>query len=75
MSNDPLLSQPQCDVPTHQLPRVDLLFRGALHVVHSSGADLRQVEKPLPLVCLLWPVDLEGGGAKVCQALSQIDDL
>lgn len=44
-------------------------------MVHSSGGDLHQVEQPLPLLRLLWPVDVEGGGAEVCQALSQIDDL
>lgn len=66
---------PKCHVFTDLVTRVDLLFRRALHVVHSCRADLHQVEQPLPVLCLLWPLYVEGGGAKVCQALSQIDYL
>lgn len=50
--------------------RVDLPFRRAIDVLHSRGADLHQVEQPLLIRRLLWPVDLQGGALR--QALSQI---
>lgn len=40
---------------------------------HSGGVDRHQVEQPLPVLCVLWPVHFQGGC--VCQALSKIDDL
>ena len=55
--------------------RVDLLFRSAVYLAHSGGADLHQVQQPLPILCLFRPVDVKGGSAKVFQALPQIDYL
>lgn len=55
------------------VPRVDLPFRGAVNLLHSRRADIHQVEQPLLIRRLLWPVDLQGGGFR--QALSQIYDL
>ena len=60
---------------TDQCKRVDLPFRRAVYPGLSSGADLHQVEQPLIVPRLFWPVDVEGGGAKVLHALSQIDYL
>lgn len=54
----------------HLVTRVDLPFRGAVCVIYSRGADLHQVEQPLLIRRLLWPVDLQG--SVFCQALSQI---
>lgn len=60
---------------TNHVKRVDLAFRRALYLIHSRGADLHQVEQPLPLRRLLWPVDFESGRPQLGQAPSQVDDL
>lgn len=52
------------------VPGVDLPFRRAIYVFHSRRADLHQVEQPLLIRRLLWPVDLQRSAFR--QALSQI---